>query len=136
MLSDQTLSTATAIQRKMYTSLTEVADLTDQLSQAVDRQDQVSVRMFLSMRQDEINQLTNCKAILQRQCAELPAEEGAQLRQILAGTADWAPATQAGQILQHQVERNRALLKRVQQADQAVSRRLGGPTSYYAKHGK
>lgn len=136
MLSDQTLSTATAIQRKMYTSLTEVADLTDQLSQSVDRRDQVSVQMFLSMRQEEINQLTSCKAILQRQCAELPPEDGALLRQMLTGQVSQPPTSPAGQALLQQVERNRALLERIFRADQAVSRRLGGPTSYYSKNGK
>lgn len=136
MLSDQTLSTATAIQRKMYTSLTEVADLTDQLSQSVDRRDQVSVQMFLSMRQEEINQLTSCKAILQRQCAELSPEDGALLRQLLTGQVSQPPTSPAGQALLQQVEKNRALLERVCRADQAVSRRLGGPTSYYAKNGK
>ena len=136
MLSNQTLATATAIQRKMYTSLTEVADLTDQLSQAVDRRDQVSVRMFLSMRQEEIDQLTNCKAILHRQCAELPPEDGALLHQLLTGKVSQPPTSPDGQALLQQVERNRTLLERVCRADQAVSRRLGGPTSYYAKNGK
>lgn len=136
MLSDQTLSTASAIQRKMYTSLTEVADLTDQLSQAVDRRDQVSVQMFLSMRQEEINQLSSYKAILQRQCAELPSEDGTLLHQLLTGKASQPPTSPAGQALVQQVAKNRALLDRVCRADQAVSRRLGGPTSYYAKNGK
>lgn len=136
MLSDQTLATATAIQRKMYTSLTEVADLTDQLSQAVDRRDQVSVRMFLSMRQEEIDQLTNYKAMLHRQCAELPPEDGTLLDQILTGKTSQSPTSPAGQALLQQVEKNQTLLERVCRADQAVSRRLGGPTSYYAKNGK
>lgn len=136
MLSNQTLATATAIQRKMYTSLTEVADLTDQLSQAVDRRDQVSVQMFLSMRQEEINQLSSCEAVLQRQCAELPSEDGALLRQLLTGKVSQPPTSPDGQALLQQVERNRALLERVRWADQAVSRRLGGPASYYAKNGK
>ncbi len=136
MLNDQTLAAATAIQRKMYSSLTEVADLTDQLSQAVDRRDQVSVQMFLSMRQEEINQLSSCKAILQRQCAELPPEDGALLNQILTGKTSQSPTSPAGQVLLQQVEKNRTLLERVCRADQAVSRRLGGPTSYYAKNGK
>ena len=52
MLDDRHFSAASAVQRKMYVLLTEVSELTDQLSQAVDRQDQVSVRMFLSMRQE------------------------------------------------------------------------------------
>ena len=39
MLDDRHFSAASAVQRKMYVLLTEVSELTDQLSQAVDRQD-------------------------------------------------------------------------------------------------
>ena len=51
----------------------------------VDRQDQVSVRLFLSMRQEQINQLRDQKELLKKQCGGLPKEEGDLLRQILSG---------------------------------------------------
>ena len=52
MLSKQELDAALAAERAMYRALSEVQDITRELLDAVDRQDQVSVRLFLSMRQE------------------------------------------------------------------------------------
>lgn len=136
MLNDQQLDAATAIQRKMYTSLTEVAQLTDDLSQALDRQDQVSVRMFLSMRHEEIERLSSYQAMLNRQCDQLPADDGALFSQLISGRFQGSLPTASGASLLSLAKKNRSLLERVRQVDQAVSCRLGGPNSYYRKNGK
>ena len=133
MLSDQILAEALAIQRKMYSSLTEVSELTDELSQAVDRRDQVSVRMFLSMRQEEVDRLLGHKAALRRQCAQLPPGDRALLLQILRGEGSSGLGSPNAQALEQQSKHTRALLERVCRADQAVSRRFGGSSSFYAK---
>ena len=136
MLNDQQLDSANAIQRKMYTALNEVAELTDELSQAVSRQDQVSVRMFLSMRREEIERLTGYQAMLYRQCDQLPPADGALLRQVISGRFQGSLPTASGETLLRQAAKNYALLQRVRQADRAVSSRLGGPHSFYTNHGK
>ena len=123
MLSKQELDAALAAERAMYRALSEVQDITRELLDAVDRQDQVSVRLFLSMRQEQINQLRDQKELLKKQCGGLPKEEGDLLRQILSGKK---PAGVEGEALSLQVERNRALLERTLQADKALSRRLAG----------
>ena len=128
MLSKQELDAALAAERAMYRALSEVQDITRELLDAVDRQDQVSVRLFLSMRQEQINQLRDQKELLKKQCGGLPKEEGALLRQILSGKK---PAGVEGEALSLQVERNRALLERTLQADKALSRRLAGRESFY-----
>lgn len=132
MLTEQTLSFAHAIERQMYTSLTEIAELTDQLSDAVNRQDQVSVRLFLSMRQEEIDRMLGHRAALRRHCAELSAQDGARLRRLLAGTVDDEPLPPEAQPLLKQVDSNRKLLERICQADRSVSRRFGGSASFYS----
>ena len=128
MLSKQELDAALAAERAMYRALSEVQDITRELLDAVDRQDQVSVRLFLSMRQEQINQLRDQKELLKKQCRGLPKEEGDLLRQILSGKK---PAGVEGEALSLQVERNRALLERTLQADKALSRRLAGRESFY-----
>lgn len=133
MLCDQTLDEALAIQHRMYAALTEVAELTDELSQAVDRRDSVSVRMFLSMRQEEIDRLVGHKAALRRQCAQLPPGDRALLLQLLKGERDGTLNSPSAQALERQSKNTRSLLERVCRADQAVSRRFGGPNSFYAK---
>ena len=67
MLSKQELDAALAAERAMYRALSEVQDITRELLDAVDRQDQVSVRLFLSMRQEQINQLRDQKELLEKQ---------------------------------------------------------------------
>ena len=66
MLSKQELDAALAAERAMYRALSEVQDITRELLDAVDRQDQVSVRLFLSMRQEQINQLRDQKELLKK----------------------------------------------------------------------
>ncbi len=136
MLSDQTLMAAASLQRNMYIALNEVAELTDELAQAVSRQDQVSVRLFLSMRQEEIDRLMGHRAALRRQCDQLSAQDRRQLRRLLAGATDCIPPSPAGEALALQVRNTRSLLERVCRADQAVSLRFGGSNSFYAKKKK
>lgn len=47
----------TVLERKKYNYLTEVQDVTRQLAESLDRNDQVSARMLIAMRQDPIRQL-------------------------------------------------------------------------------
>ena len=47
----------TVLERKKYNCLSEVMDLSRQMGEAMDRNDQVSVRMLLALRQDPILQL-------------------------------------------------------------------------------
>ena len=136
MIRDQDYAASTAIQRKMYTSLNEVIELTDELSQAVSRQDQVSVRMFLSMRLEEIQRLTSYQAMLNRQCAQLSPEDAKLLTQLNSGLFSGQAPTPAAQALLKQAQRNRTVLERVRQADQAVSSRVGGSHSFYSKKRK
>ena len=128
MLSKQELDAALAVERAMYRALSEVQDITRELLDAVDRQDQVSVRLFLSMRQEQINQLRDQKELLKKQCGGLPKQDGHLQRQIRSGKK---PAGVEGEALSLQVERNRALLERTLQADKALSRRLAGRESFY-----
>ena len=131
MLSQQVLSTAMAVEKQMYLALTEVEELTGELSRALERRDQVAVQMYLSLRQEEINRLTEHKALLRNQCAQLPQPEAQQLRALLS-RQDAGPCEGAEE-LKRQVERNGILLDRLMRADQRISRQLGGSQSFYQK---
>lgn len=134
MLNEQIMA-AVSVQRKIYASLTEISELTGELSQAVSRSDQVSVRLFLSMRREEIERLLGFQALLRRQCAQLPSEEGALLRRLLFGNSPPATVPAGGEVLLQLIEKNRALLDRICKVDQVVSRRLGGRNSFYVRNG-
>lgn len=131
-MDENIIAAALATERKRYTTLTEVMELTKELSDAFQRQDQVSVRLFLSMRQEPINQLREYRAIQRKRCAALPDEEGEALWKVLTGQGSGDGSEQL-QVLEKLVGQNRNLLERVQEADCQVSMKLGGKKSYYAR---
>ena len=130
-MDSQVIAAALATERKCYAALTEVMELTQDLSDAVQRQDQVTVQMFLSMRQEPINQLKEYRSLQRKRCASLPEEECAALWKVLTGKG--ADGTGQLQDLEKVVGQNQSLLERIQQADRQVSVRLGGKKSFYSK---
>ena len=130
-MDSQVIAAALATERKCYAALTEVMELTQDLSDAVERQDQVTVQMFLSMRQEPINQLKEYRSLQRKRCASLPEEESAALWKVLTGKG--ADGTGQLQDLEKVVGQNQSLLERIQQADRQVSVSLGGKKSFYSK---
>ena len=131
-MDENIIAAALATERKRYTTLTEVMELTKELGDAFQRQDQVSVRLFLSMRQEPINQLREYRAIQRKRCAALPDEEGEVLWKVLTGQGSGDGSEQL-QVLEKLIGQNRNLLERVLEADRQVSMKLGGKKSYYAR---
>lgn len=125
------IAAALATERKCYAALTEVMELTQDLSDAVQRQDQVTVQMFLSMRQEPINQLKEYRSLQRKRCASLPEEESAALWKVLTGKG--GDGTDQLQELEKLVGQNQSLLERIQQVDRQVSVKLGGKKSFYSK---
>ena len=126
-MDEQVLKVAMSAEQKMYTALSEVMELTGELADAFQRQDQVSVQMFLGMRQEPIDRLESCKAMLERQCLQLPPEQRQILRGILQGQA---PPPQA-QALGELVQKNKRLLDRILEVDRRLNLRIGGEHSFY-----
>jgi len=77
--------TAALVQlKRMGSLLDDILDLTRQLAEAADREDQVTVRMLLAMRREPIEQLAAGEQQLRSQVAAL-SEEGRQLADHLIG---------------------------------------------------
>ena len=129
MLTEQQLTSELATERRIYAALSEVLELTGELSASIQRGDSVSVQLFLQLRQEPINQLREYQTNLAQQCRILPAEDQKELEGLLSGQAP--AASPAAQPLQEQLQRNRALWTRVVQADRAASGRLCGKDSFY-----
>ena len=127
-MDSQVIAAALATERKCYAALTEVMELTQDLSDAVQRQDQVTVQMFLSMRQEPINQLKEYRSLQRKRCASLPEEESAALWKVLTGKG--ADGTGQLQDLEKVVGQNQSLLERIQQGDRQVSGWVGGKKSF------
>ncbi len=131
MLQKQQIQSALAVERRMYAILLEIMDTTASLSESLGREDQVSFQMFLNMRQESIDQLTECREILQKQCAMLDQASEQQLRQILSNRCE-SPDKDTEPLIQL-VEKNHVLLDRIIQSDRVINRRVGGNESYYTE---
>ena len=118
----------TVLERKKYNYLCEVLDLTQQLGQSLDRNDPVSSKMLVSLRQDPIQSLDELnRSILQRK-EEFSPEEQTRISELISGAA---PADGPETAFCNQVNLARRQLERVLELDRRISLRLAGEQSYY-----
>ena len=120
----------TVLERKKYNCLLEVEDVTRQLAEALDRNDQVSARMLVAMRQEPLLHLEEVDRGEKQRRAALPEEDRNRLRELLRdgkarGDGESAFLEQAG--------KTRKLLERVVELDRRISLRLAGDHSFYSK---
>lgn len=120
--------------KRMSNLLVEVEDLSRQMAEAVDRNDQVTVRMLLSMRQTPIDNLKIAEQTLRQKIASFEVPEDAQrLAALLNGSA---PQEDAEASLAAQVAANARLYNKVIALDKAINRKIAGEKSVYqAKQG-
>lgn len=74
--------------KRMNNLLNEVMDISRQMIEAVDRDDQISVQMLVAMRQEPVSKLQIVDQRMKEQCAALPdPEDGRRLAALLSGGA-------------------------------------------------
>ena len=122
------LETIRLNKRKEYLKLLEVARLTEDLAEATDRRDEVSVRMLLSMRQELLLELQEMDGTIRENLLNQPEEEAIRLGPLLNGGA---PADVDEEALCSQLDKNRQLLAKITAMDKRISTRLGGKRSFY-----
>ena len=118
------------LERKKYNLLNDVMDLSQQLATAMDRNDQVSVRMLVAMRQDPLTQLEEVKHNFSRRLLEFSPDDQDLAHRLLQGEAGSSPREQA---VADQSNVNRRLLERIIELDRRLNHRLTGDKSYYKK---
>ena len=114
--------------KRSYTALNEALDLTRQLADAVDRDDQVAIQMLISMRQEPTDKLSQAQEALKQQKAALPEADRERLSALLKGAA--AEAAEEGPLV-YQVWLNQRVLKQLVDLDRAVNRKLAREKSVY-----
>lgn len=119
----------TVLERKKYNYLCEVLDLTQQLGQSIDRNDPVSMRMLVSMRQDPILALDELNHSIQQRKAEFSPQEQERISALLSGAP---PDNSAETAFCNQAGLARRQLERVLELDRRISLRMAGDESYYA----
>lgn len=120
----------TVLERKKYNLLSEVMDLSQQLGEALDRSDDVSVRLLVSMRQDPILRLEEIKAAIGSKRDSMPPEEWERVNDLNGGAQ---PRDEDETVYLNQVGNVRRILERVLELDQRLNRRMAGDDSFYAQ---
>ena len=121
----------TVLERKKYNSLSEVLDLTRQLGESLDRNDQVAVRMLIAMRQDPLLHLEEAERTAKDRRRSLTEEEQRRIRSLLKGAE---PQSSEERTFLDQAGKTRRLLERVVELDRRVSLRMAGENSFYKKN--
>ena len=118
----------TVLEKKKYNHLVEVQDVTRQLAEGLDRNDQVSVRMLVAMRHDPIRLLAEVDNSGKMRVATMPEEDQTRILELTRGAE---PRDDGERLFQTQVEKTRRLLEQVVSLDRRVSVRMAGDNSFY-----
>ncbi len=114
--------------KKIYAALNEALDLTRQLAEAVDRDDQITIHMLVSMRQEPTDKLAGANQALEQQRAALSTADKERLSALLKGGAAPEPEEVA---LANQAALNQRTLKQLVDLDRVVNRKLAREKSIY-----
>lgn len=119
------------LSKRIANLLTETEDLTNQLAEAIDRQDEVSIKLVASMRYEPIQKLTVADQALREHLASLgDGEDGARIRAVLNGDASAAQG-ETEQMLAAQAASNLRQHKRLMEKDKVVNQKITRDKSIY-----
>lgn len=123
-----TLLDAQVQAKRIYGLLNETMELSRQMAEAVDRDDQVAIQMLVSMREEPVRKLRQARRALEEQRDALEPETARRLSQLLNGEA---AETEAEEPLAAQVGTNRRLLEQLLELDRVLNRKLTREESIY-----
>lgn len=127
---EKTVMDALVQMKRTGNLLNELEDLTQQIGQAIDRNDQVSLQMLIAMREEPLGKLQAADQALREQLEVLPdKEEAADLAAMLNGGPAADSAMRAQQMLCDQVASNNRRLKQIIELDQRLNSRLDAGNS-------
>ena len=124
------LQKALSLEKRMYALLNEAFDISKQLAEAIERGDQVTIRILLSMLREPLDSLRRIRRALEEQRDALAPAQARQLAELLNGAA---AAGKEEERLAEQVAVNGRLLRQLVELDRILNRKLGGEKSLYHK---
>ena len=131
----QRLQQIAVLLQKRYNGLTEIENITKQLQEALEYNDTVSIRMLITMRQEEMDSIDRINASYR---AFLDTLTETQKKALKIGDASRFSGENA-MLIQKIAEiqqKNTRLLERLIEQDKRVNRRLAGENSYYEQKQK
>ena len=130
-MQDKTVMDALVQMKRIGNLLNELWDLTQQLGQCIDRNDQVSTQILINMREDPLGKIEDADQALQDQLETLDGEDFIALRSMLNGGLPDDPAQKTQTMLCEQVASNRRRLKQITELDRRLNQRLAREKSAY-----
>lgn len=125
-MTEKTVMDALVQMKRTGNLLNEVEDLTRQLGQAIDRNDQVSMQMLVGMREEPLDKLRAADQAIREQLEALhEGDEAAALAAMLNGGPPAQPEERTQRLLCEQVAANRRRLNQIIELDKVLSQRLG-----------
>lgn len=119
--------------QKKYNSVNEICKTTQEMQEALSRDDRVSMQMLISMRQSDIDTATDCDRDIRYLLSVLAPKKRDQVRGWLnigdAKESDGFEAVKIGEI----AESIRKVLNKTLQIDQRMSQRVAGKDSFYTE---
>lgn len=114
--------------KRIYSLLNEVMDISRQMAEAMDRDDQVAIQLLVSMREEPVRKLRQARLALREQRDALGPEESGRMTELLNGGE---PQTPEEAPLAAQVGANRRLLEQVLELDKVLNRKVTREESVY-----
>ena len=131
-MEEKTVMDALVQMKRTGNLLNELLDLTRQLGESIDRNDQVSTQMLIAMREEPLGKLQAADKALREQMEALDdREEAGQLAAILNGGGAGDDAGLTVEMLCDQVALNRRRLKQVTDLDRVLNQRIARGKSAY-----
>lgn len=125
-MTEKTVMDALVQMKRTGNLLNELEDLTRQLGQAIDRNDQVSMQMLVGMREEPLDKLRAADQAIREQLEALrEGDEAAALAAMLNGGPPAQPEERTQQMLCEQVAANRRRLSQIIELDKVLNQRLG-----------
>ena len=125
-MTEKTVMDALVQMKRTGNLLNEMEDLTRQIGETIDRNDQVSLQMLIAMREEPLGKLQAADQAIRDQLELLTDKlEAAQLASMLNGGLPADPNMRTQQQLCEQVASNNRRLRQIIELDQQLNQRLG-----------
>ena len=134
-MTEKTVMDALVQMKRTGNLLNELEDLTRQMGEAIDRNDQVSLEMLIAMREEPLGKLQEADQAVRDQLELLTDKfEAAQLASMLGGGLPADPDERVQRQLCEQVAANNRRLKRIVELDRQLNERLARENSVYRRN--
>ena len=134
-MTEKTVMDALVQMKRTGNLLNELEDLTRQMGEAIDRNDQVSLEMLIAMREEPLGKLQEADQAVRDQLELLTDKfEAAQLASMLGGGLPADSGERVQQQLYEQVAANNRHLKRIVELDRLLNERLARENSVYRRN--